>query len=113
MAAFSKYFLKTVNVLDCSEIIHDGTCFESTLWNFTRTIDGCIKFVLPLAIVSDPICFGCVSPFNFGHLQLPIIMKIKKIDKKVLMQSLKIFIDYFLGAWLISGFGLSFICFFR
>lgn len=51
MVTFSKYFLDVVNVHDCTEIIHDGTCWESTVWNFTQTISGCTKFVLPLALV--------------------------------------------------------------
>lgn len=40
-------------------------------------------------------------------------MKAKKLNKDVFQQSFKIFVDYFIGAWLISGFGLTGICVFR
>lgn len=55
----------------------------------------------------------CFFFFNFYFSQIPIVMKIRNLNKDVFMQSLYIFIDYFLGAWLVSGFGLSFICLFR
>lgn len=67
MAAFSKYFLETVNVRDCTEIIHDGTCLESTIWNFTRTISGCTKFVLPLALVMRFRYFDCAHLSRYLH----------------------------------------------
>lgn len=52
MAAFSKYFRITARDLACNELSHEGgTCLESIVENFTRTIPGCIKFVLPLALV--------------------------------------------------------------
>lgn len=40
-------------------------------------------------------------------------MRIRNLNKDVFLQSLHIFYDYFLGAWLVCGFGLSFICLFR
>lgn len=50
---------------------------------------------------------------QFPLFQLPMLLKTNKIDRSVLRQSLSTFIDFFMGAWLISGFGLSFICLFR
>lgn len=54
MVAFSKYFYQTVTgpAKTCQDVIHHGTCLDSTVWNFTQTIGGCVKFVLPLALVN-------------------------------------------------------------
>lgn len=72
MAVFSKYFYQVVNAQKCTEVIHDGTCLESTIWNFTKTISGCVKFVLPLALVgtnisspSHPYCLAYQPFFRF------------------------------------------------
>lgn len=53
MTTHSKYFYEVVKNLNrCNQVTHDGgTCWESTIWNFTKTIPGCTKFVLPLALV--------------------------------------------------------------
>lgn len=62
MAAFSKYFRVAARELACNQLSHEGgTCFESTVENFTRTIPGCVKFVLPLALVGETQTLGCVA----------------------------------------------------
>ncbi|XP_055324797.1 uncharacterized protein LOC129579144 [Sitodiplosis mosellana] len=95
MTTFSKYFQQAARQLACDEVIHVGeTCWQSTVWNFTGTIASCTKFVLPLALI-------------------PIIMKIRHLNKDVFRQSFRMFVDFFLGAWLVSGLGLSNICLFR
>ncbi|XP_031619734.1 uncharacterized protein LOC116338535 [Contarinia nasturtii] len=95
MTTHSKYFYPAAKHLRCDEVIHIGkNCWESTIWNFTGTILSCVKFVLPLALI-------------------PIIMKIRNLNKDVFMQSFRIFVDFFFGAWLVSGLGLSSICLFR
>lgn len=40
-------------------------------------------------------------------------MRINSLNKDVFKQSFKVFVDYFFGAWLISGAGLSTMCFWR
>lgn len=67
MAVFSKYFLQTVNTKKCAEIIHDGSCIDSTIWNFTHSISTCVKFVLPLALVAKRFgfIFELILPFLF------------------------------------------------
>lgn len=118
MAAFSKYFRIAARDLPCNQLSHGGgTCTESIIENFTRTIPGCVKFVLPLALVSRKTNnFTKLHNIN-GNIQIlfkiPIIMKVKHLNKHVFSQSFRIFVDYFLGAWTISGLGLSGICVFR
>lgn len=51
MTTFSKYFQEAVQRYGCNTFIHDGSCWHSTVWNFTRIIPGCVQFVLPLALV--------------------------------------------------------------
>lgn len=118
MTNCSKFFYGTISHVLCNELTHEGTCFQSTIENFTRTIPGCTKFVLPLALV-NLIQYSwniCNLPWNWlwqYFVQIPIIMKIRNLDANVFSQSFHIFVDYFLGAYLISGLGLTNICVFR
>lgn len=54
MSVSSKYFYKAVEGLTCADLFHGNasTCWESTLWNLTKTISGCCKYVFPIAVVS-------------------------------------------------------------
>lgn len=54
MTAASKYFDRAMASVTCSELLHfhgATSCWESTVWNLTRTIPGCCKYVLPIALV--------------------------------------------------------------
>lgn len=120
MAVFSKYFRIVARDLPCNQLSHGGgTCTESIIENFTRTIPGCVKFVLPLALVSRKPATNHLQKLHNSNedilllFKIPIIMKVKNLNKHVFSQSFRIFVDYFLGAWTISGLGLSGICVFR
>lgn len=52
MTSFSKFFYQTVGKKTCNDVIHDGSCWQSTKFNFINTIPGCTQFVLPLALVT-------------------------------------------------------------
>lgn len=119
MAMFSKYFYQTVDLKKCSEVVHDElyhSCSRSTLENFTTTIGGCIVFVLPLALVKIIFQISIEAIFQFHFylgIQIPIIMRANNLNNDVLKQSLSVFRDSFLGAWLISGMGLTMMCLLR
>lgn len=67
MTGHSKYYYEAVGFSPCQEIVHNGTCWDSLVWNFVRTIPGCIKFVLPLALVIMQMNF-CITFDAFKHI---------------------------------------------
>lgn len=61
MSSASKFFAKAVATMSCADLVHADrrSCSAAAVWNFTQTIGGCCRYVLPIAIVRI-VFFVCV-----------------------------------------------------
>lgn len=63
MTSASKFFAKAVATMTCADLVHADrrSCCEAAVWNFTRTIAGCCRYVLPIAIVRTCETVFCIA----------------------------------------------------
>lgn len=127
MASASKYFARAVAELSCADLVHERrSCAEAAVWNCTRTIVGCCRYVLPIAIVrtrdggaehanetKTNTYKTTTGSFKFSPIafaQLPVILKIGHLNRSVVRESAAMFVEYALAAWLMGSGGLTMMC---
>lgn len=53
-----------------------------------------------------------ISLFLSVTFQLPVILKIRRLNRTVVQDSVSMFVEYTLAAWIMGSMGLSMMCIF-
>lgn len=116
MVEISKLCEPPYNCLPCSELLmHKGlTCKQLFCWNWYRCSMGCLKYFLPLAIVSAHLVFK-VFLYNrvYVYLQSPLVLRQQSLNRQTLLNILRYYLETSLWGSTSSAFTFYCICLFR